>query len=327
MDVLNVFLDAIRVALGPQAAVFALAGVGLNLQFGYTGLLNFGQVAFMLAGAYGASMTVDAGGPLWLGILVGMAAALVVAMLFGLPALRLRADYLAIVTISVGEIIRLLIRSSTLEPITNGVFGYRDFATWFYSINPIPAGRYGLGNLAFPARSLWLIVVGWTLVLLASLLVLGLMRSPWGRVVRGIREDEDAVRSLGKNVFMYKLQALALGGLMGALAGSLRAIDSQAVRPDFFLTITTFMIYAAVILGGAGTIIGPAIGAMALWFVISFSEGLLRLGIESGVIEFLDPEDVAAIRFMIVGLALILLVVFRPQGLAGKSETGLLDEH
>lgn len=326
MDAVNVLLDALRTSVGPQAIVFALAGVGLNLQFGYAGLLNFGQVAFMLAGAYGASMTVDAGGPLWLGIVLGMLAALVIAMLFGLPALRLRADYLAIVTISVGEIIRLVVRSSTFEPITNGVFGYRDFAAWFYDINPIPDGRYGFGGFTFSERRLWVIVVGWGLVAVASLLVFWLMRSPWGRVLEGVREDEDAVRSMGKNVFMYKLQALAIGGVMAAVAGSLRAMDTEAVRPDFFFTIITFTIYAAVILGGAGTILGPAVGAMALWFVVSFSEGILRLGIDSGVVEFLSLEDLAAIRFMIVGLVLILLVVFRPQGLLGRREAGLIDD-
>lgn len=326
MDAVNVLLDALRTSVGPQAIVFALAGVGLNLQFGYAGLLNFGQVAFMLAGAYGASMTVDAGGPLWLGIVLGMLAALVIAMLFGLPALRLRADYLAIVTISVGEIIRLVVRSSTFEPITNGVFGYRDFAAWFYDINPIPDGQYGFGGFTFSERRLWVIVIGWGLVAIASLLVSRLMQSPWGRVLEGVREDEDAVRSLGKNVFMYKLQALAIGGVMAAVAGSLRAMDTEAVRPDFFFTIITFTIYAAVILGGAGTILGPAVGAMALWFVVSFSEGILRLGIDSGVVEFLSLEDLAAIRFMIVGLVLILLVVFRPQGLLGRREAGLIDD-
>ena len=113
MDWLKILIDAGRAALGVPAAAYALTSIGLNLQFGFTGLLNFGHVAFMLVGAYGMAITADAGAPLWLGIPVGIAAAALLGLLLGIPTLRLRADYLAIVTIAAGEILRLVARSST----------------------------------------------------------------------------------------------------------------------------------------------------------------------------------------------------------------------
>ena len=112
MDIGGIFIDALRAAIGPVAAAYAVSAIGLNLQFGYTGLLNFGHVGFMMVGAYGMAITVDFGGSLWLGILVGILAAVVLGLILGVPTLRLRADYLAIVTISAAEILRLLVRSS-----------------------------------------------------------------------------------------------------------------------------------------------------------------------------------------------------------------------
>ena len=110
MDFGDIFGDAFRTAFGPVAAAYAVAGIGLNLQFGFTGLLNFGHVAFLLAGAYGMAITVDQGGPLWLGVIVGILAAVVLGLVFGLPTLRLRSHYLAIVTIAVGEVLRIIVR-------------------------------------------------------------------------------------------------------------------------------------------------------------------------------------------------------------------------
>src|SRR5687768_12673896 len=125
MDFADVFFRAVRASIGVEAAAYALAAAGLNVHFGYTGLLNFGQVGFMLVGAYGTAITVDQGGPLWLGILVGLGSAVVLALLLGLPTLRLRADYLAIVTIAVAEILRLVVRTQWAADNlkTRGVFG------------------------------------------------------------------------------------------------------------------------------------------------------------------------------------------------------------
>lgn len=321
------FLEAVRVGVGAQAAAYAVAAVGLNLHFGYTGLLNFGHVGFFLVGAYGAAITVDAGGSLWLGMGVGILAAVALALVLGLPTLRLRADYLAIVTIAVAEILRLVTRSNAARPLTGGVFGIRSVAGTFYDLNPIPAGTYGVGGLVFSYRSLWVIVAAWVLAGLCTALVWALVRSPWGRVLRAIREDEDAARSLGKNVFLYKLQSLVLGGILGALAGMVLMVNQQSVVPDSYLAVLTFYTYTVLILGGTGTTWGPVVGSVIFWFLTQLAEGVLRQAIQSGAIpeSLLGVQDLAALRFALVGLGLMALMTFRPQGIFGRRQELLLD--
>ena len=327
MDLVKILTDSLRAAVGVPAAAYALAAVGLNVQFGYTGLLNFGHVAFMMLGAYGTAVTVNEGGPLWLGLLVGMGAAALLGLLLGIPTLRLRADYLAIVTIAAAEILRLVARSNAAEGLTGGVFGIQAFADQFYDINPIPVGRYGFGSFNFSQRQLWVILAGWAAVALALLLLTVLMRSPWGRVLRAIREDEDAARSLGKNVFAYKIQSLVLGGVIGSLAGALLAIDTQAVNPDTFVSILTFFAYTVLILGGPGRVLAPIIGATIFWFLLQFTDGLLREALDAGWLgSFIEASDIAAIRFALVGLGLMLLMALRPQGILGNREELLTDE-
>lgn len=327
MDYIDVLADSFRTALGPAAAVYALAAIGLNLHFGYTGLLNFGHVAFLMTGAYGVAITVDQGGPLWLGFVVGVVAAIVLGLLFGLPTLRLRAEYLAIVTIAAGEVLRTVLRSGGEDSLTRGVFGIQGFANDFFDANPFSRGDYGWGRFAYSERSLWVMVVGWTLVVGATVLVSALVRSPWGRVLRAIREDEDAARSLGKNVFRFKLQSLVLGGVLGALAGMLLAINRQSVQPDTFLPVVTFAIFTIVILGGPGSRLGPIVGSIAYWFVIQFTDRFLREAVEAGWVsdETLSSERIAAGRFVLVGLLLMALIVFRPQGILGKRQEVLLE--
>ena len=327
MDLVKILTDSLRAAVGVPAAAYALAAVGLNVQFGYTGLLNFGHVAFMMLGAYGTAVTVNEGGPLWLGLLVGMGAAALLGLLLGIPTLRLRADYLAIVTIAAAEILRLVARSNAAEGLTGGVFGIQAFADQFYDINPIPVGRYGFGSFNFSQRQLWVILAGWATVAVALLLLTALMRSPWGRVLRAIREDEDAARSLGKNVFAYKIQSLVLGGVIGSLAGALLAIDTQAVNPDTFISILTFFAYTVLILGGPGRVLAPIIGATIFWFLLQFTDGLLREALDAGWLgSFIEASDIAAIRFALVGLGLMLLMALRPQGILGNREELLTDE-
>ena len=320
MDFGQVLSDGLRSAFGLSAAAFALGAVGLNVQFGYTGLLNFGHVGFMMVGAYGTAITVDQGGSLWLGIVIGILAAVVLGLILGLPTLRLRSDYLAIVTIAAAEIIRLLVRSNSLDGLTNSVFGIRGFADAFYDLNPIPRGTYGIGDLVYNQRNLWVIAVAWALVGLATLFVFLLVRSPWGRVVRAIREDEDAARSLGKNAFFYKLQSFVIGGAIGGLSGIMFAIDRQAVRPEFFFAVVTFFVFTIVILGGPGRVFSPIVGSVIFWFVIQSSDTLIRQAISADYITFIETTDVGAVRFALVGLMLIALIVFRPQGIFGKRE-------
>jgi branched-chain amino acid transport system permease protein len=325
MDIVSVLQDALRTGFGPVAAAYALTVIGLNLQFGYTGLLNFGQVAFLAVGAYGTAITVDQGGPFWLGIIVGIAASVLLGLLFGLPTLRLRADYLAIVTVASGEVVRTLLRSGDEDSLTRGVFGITGFAGGFYDRNPFSGGLNIWGRWAYSERALWIATVGWVLVAVFTVLVSLLVTSPYGRVLRSIREDEDASRSLGKNVFSYKLQSLVIGGAIAAFGGIVIAIERASVTPDTYLPVGTFVAYAVLILGGPATRLGPIVGAVAYWFLISFTDGILRESIDAGWIGFIDNTDIGAVRFMLVGLALMLLMIFRPQGILGKREEVMLD--
>lgn len=319
MDMAQVLADALRGMLGPEAAIYALAAIGLNIHFGYTGLLNFGQVGFMLVGAYGVAIGVATfGWPLWVGVIFGLLCAVVLALILGIPTLRLNGDYLAIATIAAGEILRYFYRSSYAQPITGGVYGLRKYADSFFALNPLSPGRHGFGPFVFDARSLWVMIVGWGLVVLTSLGLYVLMRSPWGRVLRAVREDELATRSLGKNVYSFKMQSLVLGGVLGALAGALMSINVQSVSADSYNPVVTFYLYAIVILGGAARILGPVLGSVFFWFIVTFLDSLLRQLTMNGTITFLDPGDIGAVRFAFVGLGLILLMVFRPAGMIGN---------
>lgn len=314
--------------IGPSAIFFALLALGLNIHFGYTGLLNFGQIGFALVGGYGMGISVATFGlPLWAGVLVGMASGVVLALLLGIPTLRLRTDYLAIVTIAAAEILRLVTRSVSQTDFTGGTQGLTGFGGTYADANPFTEQSYSFLGLTFLRNDLWAIVVGWTVVILCTLLTFLLVRSPWGRVLKAIREDEDAARALGKNVFAYKMQALALGGVFGALGGIVYALATQSLTPDFFSPAQTFFAYAALILGGAGRVLGPVIGAMVFWFLLSITDGFLRQATAGAdpLLPFIDSQDVGAIRFVLVGLFLGLLMVFRPQGLFGRRQEVALD--
>lgn len=329
MDFGGILENSASAALGVDAVIYAIAAIGLNVHFGYTGLLNFGQVGFAAVGAYGLAVSVTYfGWPLWVGIAVGLVAALVLALLLGLPTLRLRADYLAIVTIAASEIIRLTARSVTLSDYSGGSAGLSDFAQDFYDLNPFSGGKHGLGPVQLSANDFWLVTVGWSVALLLTLLVWTLMRSPWGRVLKAIREDEDAARSLGKNAYWYKMQSLILGGMMGAIAGFAFAIAKTSVQPDNYSTAFTFFAYAALILGGAATTWGPVIGSIIFWFLLAFTDSLLRQLVANDKLPdaFISGTQVGQVRFMLVGLGLVLLMVFRPQGIFGNKRELALDE-
>jgi neutral amino acid transport system permease protein len=327
IDLGGAAVDGLRDAVGITACWYALASIGLNIQFGYAGLMNFGHVASALVGAYGTAISVDQGLPLWVGVLVGVLAGLVLGLLLGIPTLRLRADYLAIVTISVAEILRVVVNSARLDDITGGPNGINRIAEDWKAINPIPEGRYGWGSWSFNQNDLWTMILGWTLVVLGCVLVWRLARSPWGRTLKAIREDEEAARSLGKNVFAAKLQALALGSVFGALAGVILALDGGFVQPGFFLSQVTFNWYLVAILGGLGTVLGAPVGAIVYWFVISVFNSILTQAIGNDRIWFIDATDTGAIRYVIVGVAVILLLTFRPQGLLGDKKEALVRDH
>jgi len=321
MDFDVIFGNGLRSAIGPEAAVYALLAIGLNLHWGYTGLLNLGQVGFMLVGAYGLAITVATWGwSMWLGIPIGLLAAAALALALGIPTLRLRADYFAITTIAVAEILRLVVRSRPAQGLTGGAFGLQGIAKPFYDVNPIPRGTYGFGVVTFSENRLWVMLVTWVLVLLCTGLLVLLTSSPWGRVLRSIREDEDAARSLGKNVVAFKMQALVIGGMIGGLAGVMFAIRASSANAESYRSTVTFFAYTVLILGGAATKLGPIVGACIFWFVISSIESFLRQADGQGWLPgFLEgPEAVGAVTFIIVGLALAMLIVYRPQGIFGN---------
>ncbi|MFG3339056.1 branched-chain amino acid ABC transporter permease [Glycomyces sp. NPDC048151] len=345
MDWHFVFSQALTQAIGPTMVVYALGAIGLNLQFGYTGLLNFGQAAFAAVGAYGLALSVASFGlPFWWGIVIGLGAAVVLALLMGIPTLRLRADYLAIVTIAAAEIVRRLFRATVWSDTTGGSDGLREFSDPFFAMSPFPpdatwtfgfvsmeSGRlyvdFGLFDLQYSSRDLWVMTVGWALIAV-FLVILGLLvHSPWGRVLKGIREDEEAVRSLGKNVFSYKMQALVIGGLIGAVAGFVFAFSRANVQPDTFSTDFTFYFYVVLILGGAARLFGPVLGAALFWFLYNVLAQGLSQAITSGAIsaETLSQTQVGPLVFFLLGLGMVLLLIFRPQGILGNRRELMLD--
>ena len=328
MDFSVIFDGTVFALFADQALILALAAVGLNVHFGYTGLLNFGQVGFAAMGAYGiASGVTYLGLPFGVSIALGIALAVLLALALGIPTLRLRADYLAIVTIASSEVIRLTARSAVFREQTGGSSGLGGFSTGFYSLNPFGPGSYGIGPAKYDSDRFFLLCVGWTLVALSSLLVFMLMRSPWGRVLRGIREDEDAVRSLGKNVVGYKMQSLVLGGIFGAFSGFAFALANSSVQPDNYGTQFTFLAFTAMILGGAGRVLGPVIGAILFQTLLVFIDLVLREAKGAGYIPdaVLSPTDIGTVRFVLVGVFLMLLMIFRPQGLFGDKKELALD--
>lgn len=327
MDWILVLSRAVEASIGTEAVIYALAAIGLNVHFGYTGLLNFGQAAFLAVGAYSIAVTVATFGlPFFLGVSIGLGLAVVLALLLGIPTLRLRADYLAIVTIAAAEIVRLVVRAVALEETFGGTDGLQAFSDAFYDLNPYPDGQYDIGRIiGFDDRTLWVLTVGWILVAGSCFLVYLLMKSPWGRVVKAIREDEDAVRSLGKNVFSYKLQSLVLGGVIGALAGFIFALSRSAVQPDIFSTEMTFYAYTVLILGGAARILGPVVGAIIFWGLLILTTTALEEAVRNGLITFITVNQVGAIRYMLVGAGLILLLIYRPQGIFGDKREIALD--
>ena len=329
MDFGQILTSALTSALGPTAIVYALAAIGLNVHFGYTGLLNFGQAGFMAVGAFGLSVSVVTYDlPFVVGIVAGLLAAVVLALVLGVPTLRLRADYLAIATIATAEILRLIFGAVETKDVFGGSNGLSGFASTFQDLNPY-GGGIDLGIVSYRRDDLWTLTVGWTLVALSCLLIWLLMRSPWGRVLRSIREDEDAVRSLGKNVFAYKMQALVLGGVFGGLGGIVLALFQNNIKGSDFSTNVTFYAYTALLIGGAARVLGPVVGAMIFWFLMT-GIGAFFSQATSGA-DPLMPEwimtDIQAslVRLVLVGLGLMLLMIYRPQGIFGDRKELAID--
>jgi len=312
--------NMLRESISAQTAAVAIAVIGLNIHFGYTGLLNMGQSGFMMLGAYGFAISIWHGLPMIVGIAMGFLAAFVFALILGIPTLKLRGDYLAIVTISAAEILRYTGRLAKLEDFTGAAQGipgsqYRDP---FTNLSFFGSGTFDLGGWlptlqATGVNGWWVRFVAWLLVAICCFIVFLLVRSPWGRLLRGIREDEDAIRSLGKNVFAIKMQALIIGGLFGALGGIIYILPAS-MQPDAMGRSLTFFCWTAMLLGGAATVFGPVLGTILFFAVRIFIQGTSDALVPNGI---MNTAQTAQFAWICVGVALMLLVIFRPQGILG----------
>jgi branched-chain amino acid transport system permease protein len=320
MDWIQILSNTASSILSPATIGYALAALGLAVHFGYAGLINMGIAGFMAIGAYGYAISILSFGlPWWAGALVGLFAAAVFALILGVPTLRLRGDYLAIVTIAAAEVVRLLFLTTAFDDVTGSADGLSGYHASFRSSNPIPDGQYGFGPWSYNETGWWVRIMGIVTLGIAALVVWMLTRSPWGRTLKGIREDEDAVRSLGKNVFSYKMQALVLGGVLAAAGGIVYALPS-AVSPGVYVTSLTFFVWTALLLGGAATVFGPLLGSLIFWVLQTFLSNVLPAMAEAGLLPGLNQIQAGTLRFILVGIALMLLVIFMPQGLLGNKK-------
>jgi branched-chain amino acid transport system permease protein len=308
--------------VGVVAGIYTLFALGIQLQFGFTGLLNFGQVAFMAVGAYTmAILVVKSGVDMWLAAVISIGVSIAFALLVGLPTLRLRADYFAITTVAFSEMVRYVALNE--DRLTGGAQGTINLAgsgeapsysTQWNAFQSWIEGRLGV------SKDTAMLVIVWTVALACILLLQVLVRSPWGRVLRSIREDEDAARSLGKNVFAYKLQSLSVGAVLGALAGLFYAWQFSFFSPDEFAPLLTFFGWTIVILGGTARNWAVPVGALVFGFVFAGTRFL-----DFPPLSYFDSAERAYLRLVIIGLILIGLMVFRPQGILGKREEMVLE--
>lgn len=291
------------------ASCFAIIVLGLNLQWGFTGLFNVGVAGFVALGAYTSALltTPDTpdrlgglGWPVALGWLAAMGVSGVAGLLVGAVALRLRHDYLAITTFGVAVTIQLVANNATV--LTGGPFG----------VQFIPKPMQGWLGTGLP----------WTLAYLALTLVLlgivylaleRLVRSPWGRVLRAIREDESAAASLGKRPFVFRLQSFVIGSMLMGLGGAVYAHFVGYIAPEDFLPILTFQLWAMLIVGGSGNNRGAVIGAFVVWTFWAAAGGLLR-----GWVPQAEQARAAALQVVLIGVLIALMLVLRPRGLIGE---------
>ncbi|MCD4799087.1 MAG: branched-chain amino acid ABC transporter permease [Methanosarcinales archaeon] len=288
------YLVAISIIVG----IYAIFAIGLNLEWGFTGLINFGHVGFLAIGAYTTVLMNLSGAPIWLSMASGVVLAGFFGLLVGIPTLRLREDYLAIVTIGFSEIVRLFLLNE--EWLTRGPMGLFGFDRPFEAMIPFDYNYF-----------LFILVFGSLAVI--YLLIEKLVHSPWGRVLKSIREDEDVPAALGKDVFRYKIQALMIGSAIAGLAGAFLAFNMQYINPRNFIPMETFYAWIIVVLGGSARNKGTILGAI---IVQSFYSGTRYL---QDYVP-LASHQMAALRVMVIGLLLVLLMMYKPQGLLGKKE-------
>jgi branched-chain amino acid transport system permease protein len=324
-----IFWNALYTAINAAAAGYCIISAGLNVHVGYTGLLNFGQAGFAAVGAYAFSIPIVAYGWSWYWALpLMLACSVLLALALGVPTLRLRADYLAIVTIAVAEIIRFFLNSTRFTWLTGGTDGRNGWTTFFEDMNPIDnTARFNMGAQVIDGYRLFMMIVGWSIAILISVFIWALMRSPWGRVLRSIREDEDAARALGKNVLAFKMQSLVIGGVIGSIGGLWLSAQKQSAQTGEFATTLTFFAFLIIVLGGLGRVKGPIVGTLIFFFVIQLVDNVLQQATRNDKIPewIVDTTNFGIVKNIVAGLALAALVIFRPQGIFGDKREQVFD--
>ncbi|WP_292148006.1 branched-chain amino acid ABC transporter permease [Mesorhizobium sp.] len=291
------------------ALIFSLVTLGLNLQWGLTGLFNVGLAGFVAIGAYTSALLTTPDDPTRLGglglpILVGWLGAMfvggVAAALTGIATLRLRSDYLAITTFGVAVVVQLVALNA--QKLTGGPFGIGFIPRPFGGLAETPL-LFNLSNLAIVSA-----------VTLAAYMALEhLTRSPWGRVLKALREDERAAISLGKSARFYRVQAFAVGGAIMALAGALQAHFIGFIAPDNYLSILTFQVWVMLIVGGSGSNAGAIAGSVLVWAIWAGSGALTSV--------LFAPEQqarAASLQIVAIGVMLCVILLVRPNGIFGE---------
>jgi branched-chain amino acid transport system permease protein len=294
------------------ALSYAIICLGLNIQWGQTGLFNVGVAGFVAVGAYASALlTTPAtaghfGGfelPIAIGWIGAMIAAAICAGIVGAVTLRLRADYLAITTFGIAVAIQLVALNA--QGFTGGPFGIGFIPRPFAALAETPIA-FSLANLA--------LVGGVTLLTFFALERLA--RSPWGRVLRAIREDETAAASLGKNANLYRLQAFMLGGAVMGLAGAVQAHFIGFIAPDNYVPALTFQVWAMLIVGGAGNNRGAILGAVVVWGLWSLTGFAMSV-----VFPPAQQARAAALQIVAIGVVLAVILLLRPRGILGEEKT------
>lgn len=293
-----------------DVGLYILLGLGLNIVVGLAGLLDLGYVAFFAIGAYtvGVLTTGDFGHPAilanwWEAVPFAVLAALLAGVLLGIPVLKVRGDYLAIVTLGFGEIIRLMAQSDFLKPFIGGAQGILGIAKpvfiWFTSLNPI---QIGIVPAIHPEQFYYIILAG---CLLVAFISTRLKDSRMGRAWMALREDEDVAEGMGIDLVSTKLLAFGMGATFGGLSGAIFASQLGSIFPSSFNFLISVNILALIIIGGMGNIPGVIVGALAL------------VGLPELLREFSDY------RFLFYGATLVLMMLLRPEGLLPESRRRL----
>ncbi|ACL56538.1 branched-chain amino acid ABC transporter permease [Methylobacterium nodulans] len=289
-------MEAYLAAIAIIALIYMLLSLGLTLQYGLTGLINFGHVGFFAIGAYASALLALKGVPVPLGFAAAALLAGLAAWPLGLVALRLRDDYFAIVTLGFSEVVRIVVTSERW--LTNGVQG----------LPGIPRLYPGLTGPAAQGATLATVLA---VTLAAVWMIRRIAASPFGRLIEAIRDAEEAVTALGKDPARLKVQVLVVGAGLAGIAGAFYAHYITYIVPEQFVPLVTFYVWMAMIMGGVGRVSGAVVGTAIL---MAFLEGSRFL---RDLVPGISEVDMASVRIGVVGLLLILFVMFRPQGLMG----------